>query len=64
MDKYSNQCMLSEKELKEYATNKKLNVILFENFEEFTKPIKPKKFITMGGKYILENEYNNILKSK
>lgn len=64
MKKYSNQIMLTEKELKEYDNNKKLNVILFENFKKFNKPIKPKKFITMGGKYILDNEYKILSKSE
>ena len=30
--------------------------IEFENFEKFTKPVKPKRFVTVAGKYIYEDE--------
>lgn len=63
--KYENKIMLTNKELKKYSQGtKKLNVIVFDNFEKFENIIKPSKFVTMGGKYILEKEYKSILKRK
>jgi hypothetical protein len=41
-----------------------MNVIEFENFEKFTKPVKPKRFVTVAGKYIYEDEFEMIKKNK
>lgn len=34
-----------------------MNVIEFENFDKFKKPVKPSRFVTVGDKYIYEDEY-------
>ena len=63
--KYKNKLIVTTKEFKEYAKNmKKMNVIEFEDFEKFSNPIVPKKFVTMGGKYIYEDEYKLIVRKK
>jgi len=63
--KYKNQMILTPEELKEYAKNRaEMNVIVFENFEKFQKPVVPKRFISVGGKYIYETEFNMIKKNK
>lgn len=63
--KYSQKLMITSDELKEYSKGRnEMFVIEFENFEKFTKPIKPKKFITVAGKYIYEDEYKFIERKK
>lgn len=63
--KYEDKIMLTDEELREYSRGtKKLNVIVFDNFEKFENMVRPSKFVTMGGKYILEKEYKSILKRK
>jgi len=41
-----------------------MTVIEFENFEKFKKPVKPKRFVTVAGKYIYEEEFKMINKNK
>lgn len=63
--KYGDKLIITKKELEEYAKGKsEMNVIEFENFEKFTKPIKPKKFVTVAGKYIYKDEFDMIKKNK
>ena len=54
--------MITGKELKEYSKDRKdMFVIEFENFQKFSKPVKPKGyFVTIAGKYINEDEYKTI----
>lgn len=63
--KYKNQLMITAEELKEYAKNKpEMNIIEFENFQKFKKPVVPKRFVTVAGKYIYEDEFKMIEKNK
>ncbi len=65
LNRYSDQLIVTEKELKEYAGPKKeLNFIEFENFKKFKNPVKPKRNITMRGKYIHKGEFENITAKK
>lgn len=62
---YGKKLMITRKELIEYANGKnEMTVIEFENFEKFIKPVKPDRFVTVAGKYIYENEYNEIIRNK
>ena len=59
--KYGNKLFITKEEFNEYSKNKdQMNVIVFENFEKFNSPIKPKRFVTVAGKYIDENEFEMI----
>lgn len=63
--KYKNQLMITAEELQEYAKNRtEMNVIEFENFQKFKKPVVPKRFVTVAGKYIYEDEFKMIEKNK
>ncbi len=58
---YGNNLMINKKELQEYVQNRsEMAVIKFSNFERFKTPIKPKRFITVAGKYIYEDEFKRI----
>ncbi len=63
--KYGKKLMISENELVDYAKGTlEMNIIEFENFEKFKNPVKPKRFITVSGKYIHEDEYEVIKRNK
>ena len=63
--KYGNKLMVTKEEFQEYAKGKpEMNVIEFENFQKFNKPVVPKRFVTVAGKYIYEDELKNIAKNK
>lgn len=63
--KYGKKLMISKEEFQEYAKGRtEMNVIEFENFEKFKKPIKPSRFVTVAGKYIYEDEFKTIKKNK
>lgn len=63
--KYGQRLMLTSEELKEYSKGKdEMNVIVFEHFEKFNTPVKPERFVSIGGKYIYEDEYKMIDKNK
>lgn len=63
--KHGNKLIITKKELQEYAKrNTLMNVIEFENFEKFKKPVKPDRFVTVAGKYIYEDEFELIKKNK
>lgn len=63
--KYGQKLMITKDELKEYAKSRKeMFVIEFENFEKFSKVVKPKNFVTVAGKYIYEDEFKMIYDNK
>jgi len=65
LKEYENQLMITSKEFKEYSKGRKqMNIIEFENFELFRNKIVPKRFISIGGKYIYSNEFDMINKNK
>jgi hypothetical protein len=63
--KYGNKLMITKAEFQEYAKGKpEMNVIEFENFKKFDKPVVPKRFVTVAGKYIYEDEFKTIINNK
>ena len=59
--KYGKKLMITREELKEYSKGRnEMFVIEFENFQKFNKPVKPKRFVTVAGKYIYEDEFKMI----
>lgn len=63
--KYGKNLIITNDELHEYAEGKsEMNVIELENFEKFKNPVKPSRFVSVGGKYIYENEFKTIDKNK
>jgi len=63
--KFGKKLIVNNEEFKEYSKNKlEMNVIEFENFEKFKHPVKPSRFVTVGGKYIYEDEFKTITKNK
>lgn len=61
LKQYKDKLMVTSNEFKEYSKGRdKMNVIEFENFKKFTTPIVPKRFVAVSGKYIYEDEFNNI----
>lgn len=65
ISKYGKQLMITKDELQEYAKNwSDITVIEFENFQKFKKPVVPKRFVAVSGKYIYEDEFNIIKKNK
>jgi hypothetical protein len=64
-NKYGKKLMVTKKEFQEYAKGRsEMNIIEFENFEKFKKSVKPKRFVTVAGKYIYEDEFKMIKKNK
>lgn len=63
--KYANKLMISEDEFKEYSKGRKeMNIIEFNNFKKFNKPVVPKRFVSIGGKYIYDVEFKIIEQKK
>ena len=63
--KYGKKLMINKDEFQEYTKSRsEMNVIEFENFEKFKKPVIPKRFVAVSGKYIYEDEYEMIKKNK
>lgn len=61
LKKYGDRLIVTEDEFREYSKGRKeMNVIEFENFEKFKNPVKPKRFVTVAGKYIYEEEFKMI----
>jgi len=57
--------MITKSELKNYSKGRnEMFVIEFEDFKKFNKPVKPSRFVTVGGKYIYDEEYKMIEKNK
>jgi len=64
-NKYGKKLMVSKDEFQEYARGRpEMNVIEFENFQKFSKPVVPKRFVAVSGKYIYEDEFKTIVKNK
>ena len=64
IQKYKNNLFLTEKELNTYAREKNVSKFLvarFSKIKEYPNPVKPKRFISIGGKYVSKPEYNEIL---
>lgn len=65
IQKYKSKLMITSEELKEYSKhNDSMNVIEFKNFEKFANPVTPKRYVSVGGKYIYEDEYEYITRNK
>ena len=65
LKKYKDKMIVNVEEFSKYSNGEKyMNVIEFENFEKFKKPIKPKRFITPAGKYIYKEQLASIIKNK
>ena len=65
INEYKDQLMVTSDEFKEYTKGReKINVILFENFEKFKKNVAPKRFVSVSGKYIYNDEFDMIKKNK
>lgn len=63
--KYGDNLMITPNELKDYAKGRgEMNIIEFENFEKFRKPVVPKRFVAIRGKYIYKEEFETIVKNK
>lgn len=65
LSKYGTRLIISPQEFKEYSKGRKeMFVIEFENFEKFKKPVIPKRFVSISGKYIYKDEFENIKSEK
>lgn len=63
--KFKNELIVTSAELKEYAKGREeMSYIKFKNFHKFTNPVKPKRFVSIGGKYIYKDEFEMIEKNK
>lgn len=61
-NKYGTKLMITKTEFQEYAKGRpEMNVIEFENFQKFNKPVVPKRFVAVSGKYIYEDEFRTIV---
>lgn len=62
---YKDKLMLTSEEFRDYSKKKfEMNIIEFENFESFKNIVVPKRFVSMLGKYIYEDEFRMIEKNK
>lgn len=63
--KYGSKLMVTKDEFQEYAKGRlEMNVIEFENFQKFKNKVVPKRFVTVAGKYIYEDEFKTISENK
>ncbi len=64
--KYGENLMITKQEFEHYSKGRdEMFVIEFNNFEKFQNPVQPKGYyVTVAGKYIYEDEYEMIRKSK
>ena len=74
LEKHKDGLFLTEEEFKEYVkiSNEKWGygrkkkkpwmVIVLKNIRRYSKVVKPKRFISVGGRYVKEKEYEEILK--
>ncbi len=63
--KYKEGMMITKEELKEYSKGISTMVVIeFENFEKFKKNVTPKRFVTVAGKYIYNEEFECIKQNK
>lgn len=62
---YKNKLMITPDEFKDYSKGRtEMTVIVFEKFEKFKKPVVPKRFVAVSGKYIYPDEFKTITKNK
>lgn len=62
-DRYGNLLMVTKDEFKEYSKGRnEMNIIEFKNFKKFNKPVVPKRFVSVAGKYIYDDEFGIIEK--
>lgn len=64
IQKYSKELFLTENECNTYAREKNVSkflVVRFSEIKEYKNPVKPKRFISIGGKYVSKAEYKQIL---
>jgi hypothetical protein len=72
LEKYKDGLFLTEEEFKEYVESSKKwgygkkkkkpwMAIVLKNIKKYPKIVKPKRFIPVGGRYIKEKEYEEIL---
>lgn len=65
ISKYGEKLIITEDEFQEYAKGRdEMNVIELKNFEKFKIPVIPKRFVSISGKYIYEDEFKTIEKNK
>jgi len=65
IEKFGSKLIITEKEFREYSKDRKImTVIEIINFEKFNKPVKPKLFVSLSGKYIYGNEFKMIKNKK
>ena len=61
MNKFKDKLIVNEDEFKEYSKGRQeLTVIEFVNFQKFKQPVKPKRFVSISGKYIYSEEFKMI----
>ena len=72
---YGEKLFISEKEARDYSRplrgrrsktaaprDIKFLVLALENVKKYERPVKPKRFVTVGGKYVTKEEYERIAK--
>lgn len=65
MSKYKDNLMINKEEFEEYSKGRReMFVIKFKNFQKFKNPVKPKRFVAVGGKYIYKDEFSTIKKKR
>lgn len=65
IDKYESCLIISKEEFDHYTRGRsEVTVIEFENFEKFKTPVIPKRYVSLSGKYIRDDEYNFLKKKK
>lgn len=63
--RYKQNLMITKEEFDKYSKGRpQMFVIEFENFEKFKNPVYPKRFVTVAGKYIYEDEFEKIKSKK
>lgn len=67
LEKYRENLFLSEEEIEKYRhhrsdrpPSKKLFVAVLKNLRKYSKPVKPEKYITMGGLWVSEKKYRTL----
>lgn len=63
--RFKDKLIVSEEEFKEYSEGRKeMTVIELVNFQKFNNPVLPKRFVSISGKYIYEDEFKTIKNQK
>jgi hypothetical protein len=64
-NKYGKKLIVNKDEFQEYSKGRsEMNIIEFENFQKFKNKVFPKRFVTVAGKYIYEDEFKFINKNR